>query len=55
MTFSFDDWSCGIILFAMLSCSLPFPEADLAAKKHLTLNIPENISDGMIRFLIFCF
>jgi serine/threonine protein kinase len=46
MTYAFDDWACGVILFAMMTCTLPFVESDLLAKRRLILNIPESISDG---------
>ncbi len=48
MSFSFDDWACGIILFAMLTSSLPFTEADLISKKNLILRLPEDYSDGTL-------
>ncbi len=47
MTFAFDDWACGVILFTMLTCTFPFTEAALSAKRDLTLNIPDDISDGL--------
>ena len=46
MTFSFDDWSCGIILYAMLTCTLPFSPQTLRTKGNLILNVPQHISDG---------
>jgi serine/threonine protein kinase len=52
MSFSFDDWACGVILFAMLTCSLPFAESDLIAKRNLTLHIPEAVPDGTLPFRV---
>jgi serine/threonine protein kinase len=49
MTYAFDDWACGVILFAMMTCTLPFRELQLMSKRALTLNIPESISEGWDR------
>jgi hypothetical protein len=46
MSFAYDDWACGVILYAMLTCTLPFSEADLLEGKPLSLNVPIDISDG---------
>jgi hypothetical protein len=50
MTFSFDDWSCGVILYAMLTCTLPFSTRVLEAKTNLILSVPESINDGVKYF-----
>ena len=47
MTYAFDDWACGVILFAMMTCTLPFRELQIKSKRNLTLKIPETISEGM--------
>ncbi len=46
MTFSFDDWACGVILYAMLTCNLPFSAELLLAKVDMTLNVPSFVTDG---------
>jgi serine/threonine protein kinase len=53
LTFAFDDWSCGVILYSMLTCTLPFREEDLIErKKDIVLNVPEKIDDGISLFLL---
>ncbi len=44
--FAIDHWACGVVLYAMLTCSLPFSHSALSASKPLALKIPPHISKG---------
>jgi hypothetical protein len=47
MTYAWDAWACGVVLYAMTTCRLPFEKEDLLAKRDLQLCLPEEMSDGM--------
>ena len=46
MTFGWDDWAVGVILYAMVTRTLPFSREDLLQQRDLVLNVPHHISDG---------
>ena len=48
MTFAWDDWAVGVILYAMVTRTLPFSREDLKQQKDLVLNVPHHISDGLL-------
>ena len=47
MTYAWDDWAVGVILYAMVTRTLPFSRDDLVNQKDLVLNVPHRISDGL--------
>mmetsp|Transcript_27917 Transcript_27917/g.38781 ORF Transcript_27917/g.38781 Transcript_27917/m.38781 type:complete len:757 (-) Transcript_27917:128-2398(-) len=52
ITFGWDDWSAGIILYAMVTYSLPFKRAELLSTSDLELNIPGFVSDDVVEVIV---
>ena len=54
VSFAWDNWSCGVVLYAMFCGALPFSLEELG-KRVVTLEIPPEIPDGFFVFLFFVF
>jgi len=48
ISYAWDDWAVGIILFAMLCGSLPFTEQQLVSNGDLEMSVPSHVSDEIL-------
>ena len=54
-SFAWDCWSCGVVLFALLTCGLPFDEQTVHSRGKCPLRFPSQVSIGLFFFFFFIF
>ena len=46
MSFEWDAWGCGVVMFAIMFGVLPFERKDLRERNELSVTLPKRVSNG---------